>query len=66
MSTILSLHDPATARAHYEQGLWQQDTLYTLLRRHAKARPQAFALRDAAHRLNWQALLAWVDSVAED
>ena len=66
MSTILSLHDPETARAHYEQGLWQQDTLYSLLRRHAKARPQAFALRDATHRLSWQALLAWVDSVAED
>ena len=66
MSTILSLHDPATARAYYDQGQWQQDTLYTLLRRHAKARPHSFALRDAAHRLSWQALLAWVDSVAED
>lgn len=66
MSTILSLHDPQTARAYYEQGLWQEDTLYSLLRRHAKARPQAHALRDATHRLNWQALLEWVDSMAED
>ena len=66
MSTILSLHDPQTARAYYEQGLWREDTLYTLLRRHALARPQAFALRDAEHRLTWQALLAWVDSMAED
>ena len=66
MSTILTLHDPRIARAYYAEGLWQDDTLYSLLRRHAKARPQAFALRDAVHRLNWSDLLAWVDSVAED
>ena len=66
MSTILTLHDPQTARAYYAEGLWQQHTLYSLLRDHAAARPQAFALRDAAHRLSWSELLAWVDSVAED
>jgi acyl-CoA synthetase len=66
VSTILTLHDPQTARAYYAQGLWQQDTLYSLLRKHAQLRPQAYALRDAAHRLTWQALLAWVDSVADD
>jgi acyl-CoA synthetase len=66
VSTILTLHDPQAARNYYDAGLWQQDTLYSLLRRHAKARPQAFALRDAAHRLTWEALLAWVESVAGD
>ena len=66
MSTILTLHDPQTARAYYAEGLWQQHTLYSLLRDHAAARPAAYALRDAAHRLDWRALLAWVDSVAED
>jgi acyl-CoA synthetase len=66
VSTILTLHDPQTARAYYAEGLWRQDTLYSLLREHAKARPQAFALRDARHRLTWQALLDWVDGVAED
>lgn len=66
MSTILTLHDPQTARAYYNDGLWQQHTLYSLLRDHAAARPAAFALRDAVHRLNWRDLLAWVDSVAED
>ena len=66
MSTILTLHDPQTARDYYAAGLWQQDTLYSLLRRHAAARPAAFALRDSVHRLNWCDLLAWVDSVAED
>ncbi len=66
MSTILTLHDPQTARDYYAEDLWQQDTLYSRARGHAAARPAAFALRDAAHRLNWSELLAWVDSVAED
>lgn len=66
MSTILTLHDPQTARQYYLDGLWQQHTLYSLVRDHASSRPAAFALRDAVHRLNWRDLLAWVDSVAED
>ncbi|MGP1679613.1 MAG: cyclohexanecarboxylate-CoA ligase, partial [Burkholderiales bacterium] len=66
MSTILTLHDPETARAYYAQGLWQAHTLYSLLREHAGTRPAAYALRDAVHRLTWSDLLAWVDSMAED
>ncbi len=66
MSTILTLHDPQTARAYYAEGLWREDTLYSLLREHAGSRPAAFALRDAVHRLTWSELLAWVDNVAED
>jgi len=66
VSTILTLHDPQTARAYYAEGLWRGDTLYSLLRGHAAARPAAFALRDAAERLSWSELLGWVDSVAED
>jgi acyl-CoA synthetase len=66
VSPILTLHDPATARRHYADGVWQDDTLYALLRRHASARPAAFALRDAARRLSWAALLAWVDALAAE
>ena len=50
MSTILTLHDPQTARAYYAEGLWQEHTLYSLLREHARARPAAFALRDSVRR----------------
>ena len=32
---------------------------------HAHARPNDAALRDASHRLTWQALLAWVDRLAD-
>ena len=66
MSTILTRHDPQTARGYYLERLWQQHTLYSLVRDHASSLPAAFALRDAVHRLTWSDLLAWVDSVAED
>ena len=66
MSTILTLHDPQTARAYYAEGSWRTDTLYSLLRDHAAARPAAYALRDGAQRLSWSELFAWVDSVAEE
>jgi acyl-CoA synthetase len=63
---LLTLHDPQTARRHYEAGWWRDDTLYALLARHARARPQAYALRDRRHRLTWAALHAWVDALAAD
>ena len=31
-NTLLTLHDPAAARRYYAEGLWRDDTLYTLLR----------------------------------
>jgi acyl-CoA synthetase len=65
-NTLLTLHDPAAARRYYADGLWREDTLYTLLVKHAAARPDAPALRDAERRLTWRALLAAVDAVAAD
>jgi acyl-CoA synthetase len=66
VSTILTLHDPQTARRYYEAGVWREDTLYTLLRDHARARPHAHALRDSRLRLTWSQVLAWVDALAAD
>src|SRR5262245_51869997 len=66
VSTILTLHDPQTARRYYETGVWREDTLYTLLVQHARARPQAYALRDSHRRLTWSELLRWVDALAAD
>jgi acyl-CoA synthetase (AMP-forming)/AMP-acid ligase II len=66
VSTILTLHDPQTARRYHETGVWREDTLYTLLREHARKRPMAYALRDGRRRLNWAQLLAWVDALAAD
>jgi acyl-CoA synthetase len=66
MSTILTLHDPQIARAYYTKGWWREDTLYSLCKRHARERPEAFALRDSCRRLTWAQLLTWVDTLAAD
>jgi acyl-CoA synthetase len=66
MNTILTLHDPQTAREHYLNGVWQQDTLYTLARDHARMRPEDPALRDPYCRLNWSEVLEGADAIADD
>src|SRR5256885_1855582 len=63
---ILTLHAPAAARHYYAAGVWREETLYTLLARHAARRPAAFALRDSRRRLTWAELLTIVDAVAAD
>jgi len=65
MNTLLTLLNPQEAARHYACGAWRKETLYALLERHAAERPEAQALRDARLRLTWQALLAWVDAVAQ-
>jgi acyl-CoA synthetase len=65
MQSILTLHNPENARDYYLSGVWQQDTLYTLARRHARERPTACALRDAELRLTWREVVDWTDSVAD-
>ncbi|WP_316149792.1 class I adenylate-forming enzyme family protein [Cupriavidus sp. BIC8F] len=65
MQNILTLHNPQNARDYYLSGIWQQETLYTLARRHARERPTSCALRDADVRLTWREVVDWVDSVAE-
>jgi acyl-CoA synthetase len=65
-NTLLTLHDPAAARRYYAAGTWRDETLYTLLQRHAAERPDDYALRDGRRRLTWRALLAWADAVAAD
>jgi acyl-CoA synthetase len=66
MGTILTLHDPQTARGYYAQGWWRDDTFYSLLQRHAGERPQDFAFRDSRRRLTWRETLQWVDVLAAD
>lgn len=50
-STLLTLHDPATARDYYKRGIWQDETLYMRVAHHAAERPHAYALQDRRHRL---------------
>ena len=65
MNTVLTLLNPREAAAHYASGAWTSDTLYSLLEKHARARPRGYALRDSRKRLTWQDLLAWTDATAE-
>jgi len=64
-NTVLTLLNPREAERHYAAGAWRRDTLYSLLQKHARERPQAPALRDARSRLAWRELGEWVDVVAE-
>lgn len=66
MKPFLTLHDPTRARQFYEAGLWREDTFYSLLARHAAARPNAMSLRDGRESLSWQQLKVRVDALAED
>jgi acyl-CoA synthetase len=66
MQNILTLHNPQQARDLYLSGIWQQDTLYTLAKRHARERPSACALRDNNVRLTWREMLEWAESIAEE
>ncbi|MFG1347963.1 class I adenylate-forming enzyme family protein [Xanthobacter autotrophicus DSM 431] len=64
--TLLTLHDPAIARAYYASGQWQDDTLYGLAAAHATQRPGAYALADGSRRLTWAELIRWADATAAD
>ncbi|MDH5538457.1 MAG: acyl--CoA ligase [Rhizobacter sp.] len=65
MNTVLTLLNPQDAARHYASGAWRQDTLYSLLQKHAGERPHDHALRDARVRLTWRELLSWVDALAQ-
>jgi acyl-CoA synthetase len=64
MSTLLTRHDPSEAKRYYDEGLWRDDTFYSLVADHAENRPDAPAIRDSERRLTWREAKAWTDSVA--
>src|SRR4051812_49081555 len=66
MRPYLTLHDPSTAQAYYEAGLWTDDTFYSLLAAHAERRPDVKALRDGRNHIDWRGLKARVDAMADD
>ena len=66
MRPFLTLHDPSIAQAYYARGLWTGDTFYSLMADHAERAPDAKALRDGRHHLDWRGLKARVDAFADD
>ena len=66
MRPFLTLHHPAAARSYYAQGVWTEDTFYSLMAGHAAARPDDVAYRDGRLTLTWTELAARVDAFAAD
>ena len=62
---MLTLHDPQKTQDNYALGAWQQDTMFMLMRAHARARPDTLALRDTSVHLRWGQILAAVEGVAQ-
>lgn len=65
MKPFLTLHDPGAAQRYYNDGLWRSDTFYSLMAGQAERRPDAKALRDGRTILDWRALKARVDAMAD-
>jgi len=65
-NTILTLLSAELIERHYASGHWRDDTIYSLVRDHARRAPEKFALRDRFRRLGYGALAAVVDALAAD
>jgi acyl-CoA synthetase len=61
---LLTLLQPSTAAAYTAAGFWSEETIYHLVARHARATPQAPAVRDRHHRVSYAELVAAVDRLA--
>src|SRR5439155_27016727 len=55
---LLTLLNAPTLAAYTASGLWGDETIYQLAARHARATPDAFAVRDRNRRLTYLALVA--------
>jgi acyl-CoA synthetase len=62
---MLTLLSYSKAKNYYASGIWQNDTFYSLIQKHAIKNPQGFALRDGSRRLTWSELLNWIDHISE-
>jgi acyl-CoA synthetase len=62
--TLLTLLNARTLAAYTEAGFWGTETIYHLAARHARAVPDAFAVRDRHRRLNYAELVEAADHLA--
>jgi acyl-CoA synthetase len=65
-NTILTLLSAELIERYTAAGHWRDDTIYSLVRDHARRAPEKFALRDRFRRLGYGALVAAVDALAAD
>jgi acyl-CoA synthetase (AMP-forming)/AMP-acid ligase II len=65
-NTILTLLSAEVIRQHYAAGHWRDDTIYSLVRDHARRAPDRPALRDRTRRVGYARLLDAADALAAD
>src|SRR5258707_5067166 len=65
-NTILTLLSAELLQRYYGSGHWRDDTIYSLVRDHARRAPEKFALRDRSRRLGYGELAAAADALAAD
>src|SRR5262249_61897028 len=65
-NTLLTLLSAEQIRQYYAAGHWRDDTIYSLVRDHARRTPQKPALRDRFRRVDYATLAAAVDALAAD
>ncbi len=62
--TLLTLLSAPDLAAYTEAGYWGEETLYAVAAGHARATPDAFAVRDRHRRLTYSALVGAADRLA--
>src|SRR5258708_8062787 len=64
MTALLTLLNARDLAAYTAAGYWGEETLYALAARHARATPDAFAVRDRHRRLTYAELVEAADRLA--
>jgi acyl-CoA synthetase len=64
--TLLTLLNAVDLSAFTAAGHWGNETLYAVAARHARATPEAFAVRDRHRRLTYRELVEAADRLAGD
>jgi acyl-CoA synthetase len=65
-NTLLTLLSAEQIKHYYAAGHWRDDTIYSLVRDHARRTPQKPALRDRFRRVDYATLAAAADALAAD
>ena len=64
MRPFLTLHDPTLANRYYADGLWHDETFYSLAAGEARERPDVVALIDGQNSWTWAEVCARADASA--
>jgi acyl-CoA synthetase (AMP-forming)/AMP-acid ligase II len=65
-NTVLTLLSAEAIKQYYDAGFWRDDTIYSLVRDHARRSPEKFALRDRFRRLTYSGLLGVAEALSDD